>query len=70
MSAWNPEVSEIVALLGGGAAAVAYLLWLGRRFAELDRKLRRLQDHCRACRQEVAARLAGRLPHTSREEEG
>lgn len=44
-------------------AIVGYGLWLGRVLCRLDRKLERLQQHCQACRQEVAAQLAGRLPY-------
>lgn len=45
------------------ALALAYALWLGRLLAQLDRKLELLEHHCRLCRREVAAQLAGRLTH-------
>jgi hypothetical protein len=52
------------ALLGTILTGVAgYGLWLGRILRRLDRKLERLQHHCQACRREVAAQLAGRLPY-------
>lgn len=51
-------------LLGAILVVVAgYGLWLGRILRRLDRKLERLQHHCQACRREVAAQLAGRLPY-------
>lgn len=49
----------LIALVVGAG----YGLWLGRVLQRLDRKLERLQQHCQACRREVAAQLAGRLPY-------
>lgn len=52
-----PLLGAILIVLAG------YGLWLGQVLRRLDRKLERLQQHCQACRREVAAQLAGRLPY-------
>ncbi len=48
----------LLGLLGGLCS-----LWLWCSLKSLGRKLDQLHDHCRHCRREVQAALAGRLEH-------
>jgi hypothetical protein len=60
IASMNVGLAFLAALL---AAMGGYGLWLGRVLRRLERKLERLQQHCQACRREVAAQLAGCLLH-------
>lgn len=54
---------DLLLLAAALALALFYAFWLRGLLAKLDRKLELLEHHCRLCRREVAAQLAGRLTH-------